>query len=173
MRGLISETASGLAHTNIARIFGVIMEIILLEKVPNLGILGDQVKVKPGYARNFLIPKGKATEATPTNRARFEARRVELERVAATALSTAQARATQLAELIVTLSVKTGSEGRLFGSVGAADIASAISAAGIELQKHEVRLPNGSIRQIGEYDVDLHLHNEVKTQIRVNIIAEA
>ena len=149
------------------------MEIILLEKITNLGDLGDRIKVKPGYARNFLIPKGKATEATPANLARFEARRAELERIAAELLAKAQARAEQLAELIVTLSVKTGSEGRLFGSVGAADIANAVSAAGIELQKHEIRLSTGSIRQIGEYDVDLLLHPEVKTQIRVNIIAEA
>ncbi|MCB1825257.1 MAG: 50S ribosomal protein L9 [Candidatus Competibacteraceae bacterium] len=149
------------------------MEIILLEKITNLGGLGDRIKVKPGYARNFLIPKGKATEATPANLARFEARRAELERVAAELLAKAKARAEQLAELIVTLSVKTGGEGRLFGSVGAADIANAVSAAGIELQKHEIRLSTGSIRQIGEYDVDLLLHPEVKTQIRVNIIAEA
>ena len=149
------------------------MEIILLEKIANLGALGDRVKVKPGYARNFLIPKGKATVATGANLARFEARRAELERVAAETLAKARARAEQLAELIVTLSVKTGSEGRLFGSVGPADIASAVSAAGIELQKQEVRLPTGSIRQIGEYDVDLHLHGEVRTQIRVNVIAEA
>ncbi len=149
------------------------MEIILLEKIANLGGLGDRIKVKPGYARNFLIPKGKATEATPANLARFEARRAELERVAAGLLAKAKARAEQLAELIVTLSVKTGSEGRLFGSVGSADIANAVSAAGIELQKHEIRLSTGSIRQIGEYDVDLLLHPEVKTQIRVNIIAEA
>ena len=149
------------------------MEIILLEKIANLGALGDRVKVKSGYARNFLIPKGKATEATSANLARFEARRAELERIAAEALAKAKARAEQLAELIVTLSVKTGSEGRLFGSVGPADIANAVSAAGIELQKQEVRLPTGSIRQIGEYDVDLHLHGEVKTQIRVNVIAEA
>lgn len=148
------------------------MEIILLEKVANLGVLGDRVKVKPGYARNFLIPKGKATAATTANLARFEARRAELERIATEALAKARARAEQLAELIVTLSVKTGSEGRLFGSVGPADIANAVSAAGIELQKQEVRLPTGSIRQIGEYDVDLHLHGEVKTQIRVNVIAE-
>jgi large subunit ribosomal protein L9 len=148
------------------------MEIILLEKVVNLGGLGDRVKVKSGYARNFLIPKGKATLATAANLARFEARRAELERVAAEALTKAKARGEQLAELIVTLSVKTGNEGRLFGSVGAADIADAVSAAGIDLQKNEVRLSTGSIRQIGEYDVDLHLHTEVKTQIRVNVIAE-
>ncbi len=149
------------------------MEIILLEKINNLGLLGDRIKVKPGYARNYLIPKGKATTATPTNIARFEARRAELERVAAEQLARSKARAEQLAELIVTLSVKTGSEGRLFGSVGAADIANAVSAAGIELQKYEVRLSGGVIRQIGEYDVDLHLHPEVKSQIRVNVIAEA
>ena len=149
------------------------MEIILLEKVVNLGGLGDRVKVKSGYARNFLIPKGKATLATVANLARFEARRAELERVAAEALTKAKARAEQLAELIVTLSVKTGNEGRLFGSVGSADIADAVSAAGIDLQKNEVRLSTGSIRQIGEYDVDLHLPSEVKTQIRVNVIAEA
>ena len=148
------------------------MEIILLEKVVNLGGLGAGVNVKPGYARNFLIPKGKATAATAANLARFEARRAELERIAAETLTRAKARAEQLAELIVTLSVKTGNEGRLFGSVGAADIADAVSAAGIDLQKNEVRLSTGSIRQIGEYDVDLHLHSEVKTQIRVNVIAE-
>ena len=148
------------------------MEIILLEKITNLGALGARVKVKPGYARNYLIPKGKAITANAANIARFEARRAELEQVAAETLAKSKARAEQLAELIVTLSVKTGSEGRLFGSVGAADIANAVSAAGIELQKHEVRLPSGPIRQIGEYDVDLHLHNEVKTQIRVNVIAE-
>jgi large subunit ribosomal protein L9 len=149
------------------------MDIILLEKVANLGALGERIKVKPGYARNFLIPKGKATEATPANLARFEARRAELEHIADETLSQAKTRAAQLAELIVTLSVKTGSEGRLFGSVGAADIADAVSAAGIELDKREVKLPAGPIRQIGEYDVGIHLHNEVKTQIRVNIIAEA
>lgn len=148
------------------------MEIILLEKINNLGALGDRIKVKPGYARNYLIPKGKATTATPANIARFEARRAELERIAAEQLARARTRAEQLAELIVTLSVKTGTEGRLFGSVGAADIAHAVSAAGIELQKQEVRL-SGPIRQIGEYDVDLHLHAEVKSQIRVNVIAEA
>ncbi len=148
------------------------MEIILLEKINNLGVLGDRIKVKPGYARNYLIPKGKATTATVANISRFEARRAELERVAAEQLAWAKERAEQLAELIVTLSVKTGSEGRLFGSVGAADIANAVSAAGIELQKNEVRL-SGPIRQIGEYDVNVHLHNEVKSQIRVNVIAEA
>ncbi|MFO1431342.1 MAG: 50S ribosomal protein L9 [Candidatus Competibacteraceae bacterium] len=148
------------------------MEVILLEKVANLGNLGDRVKVKPGYGRNYLIPKGKATEATAENVARFEARRAELESRAAESLTSAQARAEQLAELIVTLAAKAGSEGRLFGSVGAADIAEAVSAAGYELKKQEVRLPQGPIRQVGEYDVTLQLHGDVKTHIRVNVIAE-
>ena len=121
-----------------------------------------------------LIEAGVAASAVLAgHRLRVEASRAELERIAAEHLSRAKARAEQLAELIVTLSVKTGSEGRLFGSVGAADIANAVSAAGIELQKGEVRLSGGVIRQIGEYDVDLHLHAEVKSQIRVNVIAEA
>lgn len=148
------------------------MEIILLEKIGNLGNLGDRVTVKPGYARNYLIPQGKATEATPENIARFETRRAELEKRATETLTSAQARADELADLVVTLAVKAGNEGRLYGSVGAADIAEAVSAAGFELKKHEVRLPQGSIRQIGEYDVDVHLHSDVKTQIRVNVIAE-
>ena len=148
------------------------MEIILLEKIVNLGNLGDRVTVKPGYGRNYLIPKGKATEASADNIARFEARRAELESRAAESLVGAQTRAEQLAELIVTLAAKAGSEGRLFGSVGAADIAEAVSAAGYELKKQEVRLPQGPIRQIGEYDVTLQLHGDVKTHIRVNVIAE-
>jgi large subunit ribosomal protein L9 len=148
------------------------MEIILLEKIANLGNLGERVTVKPGYGRNYLIPKGKATEATAENIARFEARRAELESRAAESLSGAQTRAGQLAELIVTLAAKAGNEGRLFGSVGAADIAEAVSAAGYELKKQEVRLPQGPVRQIGEYDVTLQLHGDVKTHIRVNVIAE-
>jgi large subunit ribosomal protein L9 len=148
------------------------MDVILLEKIANLGVLGDRVTVKPGYARNYLIPKGKATEATAANITRFEARRVELEQKAATALTTASHRAEVLNELVVTLSAKAGNEGRLFGSVGAADIAEAVSAAGIELRKQEIRLPQGAIRQVGEYDVPIQLHGDVKTHIRVNVIAE-
>lgn len=148
------------------------MEIILLEKIENLGNLGDRVRVARGYARNYLLPKGKATEATEENIARFEARRVELEKHAADSLTTAQARQEELADVIVTLSVRAGSEGRLFGSVGASDIAEAVAAAGIPLKKQEVRLPEGPIRQVGEYDVDVYLHSDVSTQIRVNVIAE-
>jgi len=148
------------------------MEIILLQKVENLGNLGDRVKVKPGYGRNYLIPQGKATEATPVNIARFETRRAELEKAATDALTAAQGRARELTELIVTLSAKAGGEGRLFGSVGAADIADAVSAAGIELKKQEVRLPQGPIRQIGEYNVEVRLHSDLSTHIRVNVVAE-
>ncbi len=148
------------------------MEVILLQKVDNLGNLGDRVSVKSGFGRNYLIPQGKATEATPQNVARFEARRAELETGAAESLARAKARAEELTDVIVTLSVKAGNEGRLFGSVGAADIAEAVSTAGIELKKAEVRLPQGSIRQIGEYDVGVHLHSDVNVQIRVHVIAE-
>lgn len=146
------------------------MEVILLEKVEHLGGLGDQVKVKPGYARNYLIPQGKATEATPDNVARFEARRAELERTAAETLVDAQARRDRLADMVVTLSARAGGEGRLFGSVTAADIAEAVASAGIELKKHEVRLPAGPIRQIGEYEVEVRLHADAYTHIRVNVI---
>jgi large subunit ribosomal protein L9 len=148
------------------------VEIILLQKVEGLGNLGDRVRVKPGYGRNFLIPTGKATEATPQNIARFEARRAELEEQLAKALAVAKARAQELTDVMVTLAVKAGNEGRLFGSVGAADIAEAVSAVGIELKKNEVRLPRGAIRQLGDYEVEVRLHSDVSTKIRVNVIAE-
>ncbi len=148
------------------------MEIILLQKVDDLGNLGDRVKVARGYGRNYLIPKGIATEATPTNIERFEARRADLERAAAQALARAQARSEQLAELVVTLKVKAGAEGRLFGSVGPADIAEALGAAGIELDRKEIRPPEGGIRQLGEYDIDVVLHSDVKTQLHVQVVAE-
>lgn len=148
------------------------MEIILLEKVENLGNLGDRVTVRSGYGRNYLIPQGKATEATGENLARFEARRAELERAAAEALTEAEARAEHLRELVVTLAARAGTEGRLFGSVGPAEIAGAVAAAGIELHKQEVRMNDGPIRTVGEYDVELRLHSEVSTHIHVNVIAE-
>ena len=148
------------------------MEVILLEKIANLGNLGDRVTVKPGYGRNYLIPRGKATAATAENVARFETSRAELESTATESLTTARSRAEELAQLIVTLAAKAGNEGRLFGSVGAADIADAVSAAGYQLKKQEVRLAQGPIRQIGEYDVTVQLHSDVKTHIRVNVIAE-
>ncbi|MDX1655469.1 MAG: 50S ribosomal protein L9 [Candidatus Competibacteraceae bacterium] len=146
------------------------MEVILLEKIPNLGQLGEKVKVRPGYGRNYLIPQGKAAEATPANLRKFEERRADLERQAIGDLARAEERREQLTDLVVTLSVKAGNEGRLFGSVAPADIAGAVSAAGIELNKREVRLPEGPIRQVGEYPVEVHLHPEVDTTIHVNVI---
>jgi large subunit ribosomal protein L9 len=148
------------------------MEVILLERIEKLGNLGDRVTVAPGYGRNFLIPKGKAAKATKENIAHSETRRAELEKRAADSLSTAQSRVEELADLVVTLAAKAGNEGRLFGSVGAGDIAEAVTAAGIRLEKREVRLPQGPIRQVGEYDVDIHLYSDVETQIRVNVMAE-
>jgi large subunit ribosomal protein L9 len=148
------------------------MEVILLQRVENLGKLGDRVTVKPGYGRNFLIPKGKATEATPANIERFEARRAELEASAAAALADATTRAEQLSQVVVTLAVKAGNEGRLFGSVGPADIAATVAATGVMLHKREVRIPQGPIRQLGEYEVDIVLHSDINAQIRVNVIAE-
>ncbi len=147
------------------------MDIILLENIRNLGNLGEQVAVKAGYGRNFLLPQGKAVPATKDNIAMFEARRAELEAKAAEVLAAAQARAEKLAELSVTISATAGDEGKLFGSVGTADIAAAITEAGIETAKREVRLPNGVIRSVGEYDVAMQLHPEVDVEIKVNVVA--
>jgi large subunit ribosomal protein L9 len=148
------------------------MNVILLEKVHKLGSLGDTVAVKPGFGRNFLIPKGMAVSATPDNIAKFEARRAELENVAAEKLSAAESRRESLAEIAVTIAHKAGDEGKLFGSVGTAEIARAISEAGTEVEKREVRLPEGPIRQIGEYDSDIELHSDVVATVKVTIVAE-
>jgi large subunit ribosomal protein L9 len=148
------------------------MEVILLEKVENLGNLGDRVKVRPGYGRNFLIPSGKATPATEEHIKAFEARRAELEKAAADALAAAEARRDQLAGLSVKIKAKAGDEGKLFGSVGTTDIAAAITATGVELERSEVRLPEGAFRQIGEYTVPLHLHTDVNAEVTVIIEAE-
>ena len=148
------------------------MEIILLEKVENLGGLGDKVRVKSGYARNFLIPEGKAKYATPANIAEFEAKRAELEKAAADALEVAQARAGQLADLTVELTALAGGEGKLFGSIGTQDIADAVTAAGVPVERREVRLPEGAIRQTGEYEITLHLHSDVNTTIKLVVNAE-
>ncbi|HEB99551.1 MAG TPA: 50S ribosomal protein L9 [Thiotrichales bacterium] len=148
------------------------MEVILLEKVANLGDLGDKVKVKPGYGRNYLIPQGKATAATPENVAKFEARRAELEKAAAEALAAAQARAEALEGLEVTITAKAGEEGKLFGSVGTSDIARAVTEAGQAVERHEVRLPEGPFRSTGEFDVTLHLHTDVEATIKLIIAAE-
>lgn len=150
------------------------MEIILLDKVANLGGLGDNVTVKSGYARNFLFPQGKAVPATKANIEKFEQRRAELEAKLAETLATSQARAEKIAALAeVTVASKAGDEGKLFGSVGTRDIADAITAAGVAVTKAEVKLPNGTIRETGEFDIALQLHAEVTTTIKVVVVAEA
>jgi large subunit ribosomal protein L9 len=149
------------------------MEIILLEKVANLGALGDIVKVKDGFGRNFLIPQGKAKRATESNKAEFEARRVELEKQQADILAAAKARADKLAGQTVEIAQKAGEDGRLFGSVTNHDIAAALTAAGTEVSKSEVRLPNGSLKAVGEFPVSIALHHDVVVDITVKVVAEA
>ena len=148
------------------------MQVILLEKIGKLGDLGQQVHVKPGYGRNFLIPSGKAVPATPENIEKFEAQRAELEKAQEEVLAAAQARAEKLNELEVTLQRRTVSEDRLFGSVGVTDIVGAVTETGQEVTKHEVRLPDGPFRSLGEYEVELHLHADVNARIKLTIEAE-
>jgi large subunit ribosomal protein L9 len=148
------------------------MEIILLEKVSNLGAMGDKVRVKSGYGRNYLVPKGKAKPATPENIAAFEAMRADLEKASASALSVAEGRRERLADMLITIAARAGDEGKLFGSIGTSDIADAITSAGVSVVRHEVRLPNGAFRQLGDYSVQLHLHSDVNTTIRLVIVAE-
>jgi large subunit ribosomal protein L9 len=149
------------------------MEVILLEKITNLGELGDKVAVKPGYGRNYLIPTGLAVPATRDNLEAFEARRAELEKAAAEKLAAAEARKTSIEELSITVGRKAGEEGKLFGSVGTTDIAEAITAAGVAVEKQEVRLPEGPLRVAGDYEVALHLHSDVDATIKLTIVAEA
>lgn len=149
------------------------MEVILLEKVRNLGDLGDRVSVKPGYGRNFLVPKGVAVMATKENVAEFEARRAELEKALAEKLAHAQGRAEQLAGLeAVTIARQAGDDGKLFGSVTGSDIAEAVSAAGVAIDRREVRLSEGTIRQTGEYSVDVQLHSDVVQAVTIEVVAE-
>ncbi|MBE2898367.1 50S ribosomal protein L9 [Pasteurellaceae bacterium 20609_3] len=149
------------------------MQIILLDKIVHLGNVGDQVNVKAGFARNFLIPQGKAVMATAENIAHFESRRAELEAKVAKELAQAQERAEKIAALgSVTIASKAGDEGRLFGSIGTRDISDAIKAAGVEVEKSEVRLSEGPLRTIGEHEVRFQLHGEVFTQLIVNVVAE-
>jgi large subunit ribosomal protein L9 len=148
------------------------MNIILLESVNNLGDLGDEVNVKPGFARNFLIPNGKAVQANADNRAVFEGRRAELESAADEKLSIATGRAEKLVELVLTMVVKTGEEDRLYGSVGTQDIANALVADGHEVARSEVRMPEGVIRIAGEYDISLQLHSEVTVDVKVHVVPE-
>lgn len=148
------------------------MQIILLEKVVNLGNLGDVVKVKDGYARNFLIPKRIAKRATPAALAEFEVRRVELEKVAAEKLASAQGVADKMAGLTVSVARKAGMDGRLFGSVGNADIADALKVAGFDLDKSSIRMPDGPLKALGEFPLDIALHTDVLANITVAVVAE-
>jgi large subunit ribosomal protein L9 len=148
------------------------MDIILLQKVANLGNIGDRVKVKSGFGRNYLLPAGKATLATPDNIKRFEARRAELEKAAHEHLSSAEKRAEQLKEFKLVIPSKAGTEGKLFGSIGTADIAEAATKAGIKIERSEVRLPNGALRTVGDHSVVLHLHADVDVPLAVTIVAE-
>src|ERR1700688_87556 len=148
------------------------MEIILLQKVANLGQIGDRVKVKSGYARNFLVPTGKATVATAANIAKFEAQRHELEAKAKNELSAAQGRAQKFQDLKLEIRAKAGAEGKLFGSIGTADIAEGAVKAGQPISRSEVRMPTGPIRITGDHPVQLHLHTDVDVTLLVTIIAE-
>ncbi len=148
------------------------MEVILLEKIDNLGTIGDRVKVKSGYGRNYLLPKGKATLATPENIAIFEERRAELERKSADELTAARARAEQIGALSLRLEAKAGSEGKIFGSLGTIDIAEACTAAGVPVERSEVRLPLGPLRTLGEHEIEIHLHSDVNVKLRVEVVGD-
>jgi large subunit ribosomal protein L9 len=151
------------------------VELILLERVRNLGSLGERVNVKPGYGRNFLVPQGKAVFATKENTAKFEARRAELEKVAAQGLSAAQVKQEKIAAAgVVVIKTKAGDEGKLFGSIGIRDIAAAITAATeVEVSKSEVHLPSGVLRHTGEYDIEVELHSEVTAIVKINIMSDS
>src|SRR6185437_10309009 len=148
------------------------MDVILLQKVANLGNIGDRVKVRSGFGRNFLLPQGKATLATADNIARFEARRTELERLAREHLSSAEERAAAMKDFKLTIPAKAGTEGKLFGSIGTSDIAEASTRAGFKVERSEVRLPSGPLRAVGEHTVHLHLHADIDVPLHVTIIAE-
>ncbi|HEV7122266.1 MAG TPA: 50S ribosomal protein L9 [Rhodanobacter sp.] len=148
------------------------MELILLQKVRNLGNLGDKVAVKPGYGRNYLLPQGKAVRANAANLAAFEQRRAEYETKANTVLADAESRKTKLADATVTIPAHASAEGKLFGSVGPRDIAEALSAQGHQVHKGEVILGEGPLRNIGEYDVALHLHADIHTSVKVIVVSD-
>ena len=149
------------------------MQIILMEKVVNLGQLGDVVKVKDGYARNFLIPQGKAKRATQNNIAAFEARRAELEAAEAARLAAAQAQAAAMTDMVVTVNQKAGVDGKLFGSVTNADIAEALTKAGQAVEKMNVRMPDGPLKTLGEHAVTVALHQDVVVEVKVVVAPEA
>ncbi|MDZ7782959.1 MAG: 50S ribosomal protein L9 [Halioglobus sp.] len=149
------------------------MEVILLENVNNLGDLGDKVSVKAGFGRNYLIPQGKAVPANAANIAEFEARRAELEAAAKEALAEAEARGEALAALgRITIGAKAGEEGKLFGSVGTRDIADAVTAAGCEIDKSEVRLPEGTLRDLGEYEIAIQVHGDITVDVSIAVVPE-
>ena len=148
------------------------MELILLQKVKNLGNLGDKVKVKPGYGRNYLVPQGKAASATEANLAEFEKRRADYEVKANQQLAGAEARRTQLEAASITIKANASPEGKLFGSVGPRDIAEAFTAAGTTIEKSEVVMAEGPIRHIGEFEIQIHLHADVHTTVKVTVVAE-
>ena len=148
------------------------MDVILLQKVANLGNIGDRVKVKSGFGRNYLLPQGKATLATPAHIAKFEERRAELEKAARDQLSSAEERQIALKDFKLTIRAKAGTEGKLFGSVGTADIAEALQRENFKIERSEVRLPSGPLRTVGEHAVNLHLHADVDVPLPVTIVAE-
>ena len=150
------------------------MEVILLDKIAKLGGLGDKVSVKSGYARNYLLPQGKAVFASVANVEHFESRRAEIEAKLADTLKAAEAKAAKVVALAeITIASSAGDEGKLFGSIGTRDIADAITEAGVEVTKAQVRMPLGTIRETGEFEIAIHLHNDVDTNIKVVVIAEA
>jgi large subunit ribosomal protein L9 len=148
------------------------MEVILLERNRNLGNLGETISVKAGYARNFLIPQGKAARATKPNIEKYAAMKAELEKKSADILAAAQARADQLTDKVILIAAKVGEEGKLFGSIGTRDIADAITQAGIKVQKSEVRLPTGALRYTGDYDIALQFHADVMATAKVRVVPE-
>ena len=147
------------------------MEVILLSKVENLGALGDKVNVRSGFARNYLIPQGKAKFATPDNIAEFEARRAELEAEAASALAAAEDRKAKLEGVTITIPAKEAAEGKLFGSVSNVDVLAALIEQGHEVEKREIRMPDGAFHNVGEYSIELHLHSGVNATVMINIVA--
>ena len=148
------------------------MEVILLQKVANLGNIGDRVKVKSGFGRNYLLSEGKATLATPANVAKFEERRAELEKVAREQLTSATERQEALKDFKLVVRAKAGTEGKLFGSIGTADISEALKRENFNITRSEVRLPNGPLRTVGEHTVNLHLHADIDVSLPVTIVAE-
>jgi len=148
------------------------MEVILFEKIDRLGNIGDLVNVKSGFARNFLLPQGKAKVANDANKAEIETRRAEFEKLAAETLTVAEKQREQIEALNIEITAKSGTEGKLFGSIGNIDITAALAEAGVEIEKRAVRLPDGPIRQAGEYEITLHLHTDVDAVVKVTIIGE-